>query len=74
MKEGAIYHFYYFYYRSDRIIVRCQTKVHNLPLNLVWGFSMNYINKKVYLHNDNKKESFSRFSAENIRILVKGYS
>ena len=33
---------------------------------------MNYINKKVYLHNDNKKESFSRFSAENIRILVKG--
>ena len=35
--------------------VRCQTKVHNLPLNLVWGFSMNYINKKVYLHNDNKK-------------------
>ena len=54
--------------------VRCQTKVHNLPLNLVWGFSMNYINKKVYLHNDNKKESFSRFSAENIRILVKGYS
>ena len=33
---------------------------------------MNYINQKVYLHNDNKKESFSRFSAENIRILVKG--
>ena len=33
---------------------------------------MNYVNKKVYSHNDNKKESFSRFSAENIRILVKG--
>ena len=34
---------------------------------------MNYINKKVYLHNDNKKEFVSRFSAENLRILVKGY-
>ena len=36
---------------------------------LVW-----IINKKVYLHNDNKKEFFSRFPAENIRILIKGYS
>ena len=35
---------------------------------------MNYVNKKVYSHNDNKKESFSKFSAESIRILVKGYS
>jgi len=35
---------------------------------------MNYVSKKVYLHNDNKKEPFSKFSAESIRILVKGYS
>ncbi|WP_277073195.1 hypothetical protein [Segatella oulorum] len=31
---------------------------------------MNYINKKVYLHNDNKKESFSRSSA--VEVAIKG--
>ena len=31
---------------------------------------MNYINKKIYLHNDNKKESFSRSSA--VEVAIKG--
>ena len=28
--------------------VRCQTKVHNLSSNYVWGFSMNYKYKGIF--------------------------
>ena len=39
-----------------------------------FGVLVRIINKKVYLHNDNKKEFSSKFSAWFFRILIKGYS
>ena len=39
-------------------IVRCQTKVHNLPPNLVWGFELELLIKK-YICSMTTKKNYS---------------